>query len=64
MISQVENRNALMVVAPATGNSVAKRAVDRHHDQRHEEDVIVLKCIKETSPDRTAEKGSLIDLYV
>ncbi len=64
MISQVENRNALMVVAPAAESSVTRVTVDRHHEQRHEEDVIVLKCIKEPSHDWTAEKGSLIDLYV
>jgi hypothetical protein len=64
MINQVENKNALMVVTPARGSSVAKGAVGRHRDQRHEEDVIVLKPIKERSSDWTAEKGSLIDLYV
>ena len=64
MIGPVDNRNALMLVAPATGSAVAKGTVDRHRDQRHEEDVIVLKCIEELSPDGPAEKGSLIDLYV
>lgn len=64
MIRQVGHINALVALALATGDSIVKWTRDRHRDQCHGEDVVVLKCTKELSLDWTAGKDSLIDPYV
>ena len=64
MIRQIGNNNSLIVLAPTASSAVAKGAADCYRDQRHDEEIIVLKRINAPSPVWAGEKGRFIDLYI